>query len=523
MRMKPLQIIERYIEQATVANVCGKTIVANLPVTDIVDVVSKLYREHGLPLKLITAIDEREANGFFRIIYLFGLPTEQMFLAVSIQVQDEFPSITPVIHSASNYERKIMTFFGLQPIGHPDPRTIILHENWPTAVFPLRKDFAWNSRPPIADGSFRFNELEGEGIYQIPVGPVHAGIIEPGHFRFSVAGEDILLLEARLGYSHKGSEKLFETLPLAEKLLLAERISGDSSVSHALAFVQAVEALGNVTVSEQAGYLRVILAELERIANHIGDIGAIMGDTGFNFGGAHCARLRETVLQTNEKITGSRFLRGTIQIGGANVNLTHETKQDMLLWLDTLQADFDQIIAIAEKSNSLLNRLKTTGTLSRQIALDHGVVGVAGRAVGFRMDARTDFPYDGYSKLETPIAVEEGGDVYARYRVRVKEIATSVSLIKTALAVLLPEEREQLPAQVTLTPNSYAVGIVEGWRGDIVYLVATDKQGNISRVAVRDPSFLNWSAIGYACQGNIVPDFPLINKSFNLSYSGNDL
>ncbi len=515
--------ISTYIPKGTKTKQYGNLFVYDVAPDAIVETCAALHQTHGLPLKTITAFDDRESSGAFTIMYVFGVPKKNIFLAPRISVKEEFPSLTPVIHEASPYERKIMTLFGLKPVGHPDPRSLILHENWPDNIFPLRKDFDWQTRPKEAHTPFEFRRFEGEGVYEIPVGPVHAGIIEPGHFRFSVAGEEILMLEPRLGYCHKGSEKLFEVLSLPDKLKLSERISGDSSFSHSLAFCQALESLAGIKISEQDALTRVVFAELERLANHFGDIGAIMIDTGFNFGGAHGARLREIVMRLNDALAGHRFLRGVNTIGGVAQRLNAKAKKMLLEQLEMLETDFSEVMAVANNSTSLMNRLKGTGVLPERIAKDHGVVGVAGRAVGFDYDARVDYPYAAYDGLKVIVPTETGGDVFARFSVRVKEVSASFEIIKQALAKLPKEPAETKPVTPPFPNNGYAVGIVEGWRGDIVYLVATDAKGNISRVAPRDPSFLNWTALGHAGAGNMVPDFPLINKSFNLSYTGNDL
>ncbi|MHB8858745.1 MAG: hydrogenase large subunit [Thermoleophilia bacterium] len=534
-------ISRKYLPRNAAVESHGNLIACEVPAAEIAAVCESLYDHHELPLMIITCFDERDRSGFFRIMYVFGVPGENLFLGLWIEVLGEFPSLTPRIHEASIHERRIKTFFGLEPVGHPNPRPLILHENWPADAFPLRKDFDWKTRPPEAEGSFRFRELGGEGIYEIPVGPVHAGIIEPGHFRFSVAGEEILLLEPRLGYSHKGSEKLFEVLPQADKLRLAERISGDSSFSHALAFCLALESLAGISVPESDNRHRVVFSELERLANHIGDIGAIMTDTGFNFGGAAGARLREAVMQINERLTGSRFLRGVAKLGGTNARLKPETIRRLPAELDALEKDFDDVLAVAESSNTLINRLEGTGILPLAIARDHGVRGIPARAVGLRADARVDYPYCAYGKISLDVATEDDGDVLARFRVRVAEVHASIAILKEMLGSLdnvsghtgkSPGHEEDAtgatheptePLNADYRKNSFAVSVVEGWRGSIVYLVATDSNGEISRVAVCDPSFLNWTALGYAGQENMVPDFPLINKSFNLSYSGNDL
>lgn len=505
--------------------ICGNIAFFEVLALDIKKIAVDLHHKN-LQLNLLTATDERSAGEGVKIWYLFGVPKQNMFIAPFIRLNNttEFPSLTPVIHQAYGFERKIHTFFGLTPVGHPDLRPIILHENWPADVFPLRKDFDQKTKPKEVRGTYPFQKVAGEGIYEIPVGPIHAGIIEPGHFRFSVAGEEIILLEAKLGFVHKGSEKLFETLPLPEKLRLSEKISGDSSFSHALAFCQAVEQLADIAPPKRALYLRVIYAELERLANHLGDIGAIMIDAGFNFGGSQGARLREMVMQINERLTGSRFLRGVNAIGGVAKDIDMQETIALSKDLENLQKDFSEVIAVAQNSTSLFNRLKDTGVLLPTTAADYGALGVAAKATGMLADARVNFPYAAYSNLNfTAIETEQGGDVHARFMIRVKEVYASMNLIQRALGKLT-EGPIHAGAPVTeLKKNALAVGMVEGWRGQIVYFITTDAEGNISRVAVCDPSFLNWPLVGEVGPGNVVPDFPLINKSFNLSYSGNDL
>ena len=497
----------------------------NVDAEEIIDICKNLYFEQKLQLKTITATDERKDGVGFKIYYVFGEPKENIFITPYIVLKniEEFPSLTKDIHEASGYERRIKSFFGLEPVGHPNARGMLLHENWPSDIYPLRKNFDVKADVKWVKGNYEFQKVEGEGIYEIPVGPVHAGIIEPGHFRFSVAGEEILLLEPKLGYKHKGIEKLFESLPLNDKLKLSERVSGDTSFTHSLAFCQALENLAEIEVPKRAKYLRMIFSEMERLANHFNDIGFIMLDTGFSFGGSNCARLREQIMQWNERLSGGRYLRGVNALGGVNFDIDKVTAVELLKSLEAIVKDFNKVIEIARSSATLNNRLTGTGKLELQVAIDHGVIGVAGRASGIAHDARIEYPYAFYDDSKFEISLEKEGDVKARFEVRIKEVYTSFALIKKALENLPANKDLKSDKKIELRKKSYAIGITEGWRGEIVYFIITDANGDIARVDVRDPSFINWTVLGHAGKGNIVPDFPLINKSFDLSYSGNDL
>jgi Ni,Fe-hydrogenase III large subunit/Ni,Fe-hydrogenase III component G len=503
----------------------GNTIAYEVLPSELVSIAHDLVARKGFALKLITATDERVDKGSFFLWYLFGRPGEAVLTVLSLRLTDslDFPSLTARIHAAWNYEKRIRTFFGLNPVGHPDAKPALLQDNWPADVFPLRKDVSWMARPKPALKAVYFQKVKGEGIYEIPVGPIHAGIIEPGHFRFSVAGEEIMLLEPHLGYTHKGVEKLFEHLPLDGKVRLSEKISGDSSFSHSMALCHGLEQLGQISVNRRARYLRLIYAELERLANHFGDIGAITLDAGFNFGGSQGARLREKVMRINERLTGSRFLRGVNAIGGVTKDIGCSEKERLVAEITEIERDFSGMIVVLENSASLLNRLKGTGKISRDVAGNHHAVGIAARAVGMSIDTRIDFPYAAYDDVRLgPAAVEQDGDVYARYRVRVKEAVSSMEIILKALQDLPDGPIAGVTPPAIFAKNAIAVSLVEGWRGEILYFIRTDARGAISLIVARDPSVINWSLLEYAALGNIVPDFPLINKSFNLSYSGND-
>lgn len=473
-------------------------------------------------LILMVANDRRADKGAFEVHYLFANGAENWF----VHATQDLPADDPRIDSMATFylpagrlEREISDMFGIQVIGHPLSRRLVRHSFWPEEYYPLRKD-AFPPQDFKGEGApYPFLPVEGEGIYEIPVGPVHAGIIEPGHFRFSVVGETVINLQMHLFFTHKGTEKLFEGRTPLEGVELAERISGDTSVGHSLAYCQALEKLAGCEIPDRAKYLRVILLEMERLYNHIADFGAICNDTGFAVAHAHCFRIRERLLRLNKKLTGSRLLRGSIVPGGVQHNLPAEL--DLAAELDAILADFNQVVEISLGNTMLMDRLEGTGRLTTQTARDHGVVGTVARASGIDADVRRDHPFAAYPWLRFNVPVYSSGDVYARTIVRVDEVRESVGLIQQALHDL-PHGLIVHPF-TTLPAWTPAFSIVEGWRGAIVHWVMADERGNLFRVKVKDPSFVNWPALPFALLKNIVPDFPLCNKSFNQSYSGNDL
>jgi Ni,Fe-hydrogenase III large subunit/Ni,Fe-hydrogenase III component G len=489
--------------------------------SDVKDLGDLVCRSLGAELIVMAADDRRPDTHAFFVHYLFAHRTANWFLHASARLdgrQPELPSLARFHYPASRFEREIRDLFGVMVTGHPDPRPLVKHGFWPDAYYPLRKDA--RARAFSDDGQpFPFREVGGEGVYEIPVGPVHAGVIEPGHFRFSVMGETIIDMKSRLYFTHKGTEKLFEGRNPADGIELAERVSGDTSVGHGLAYSQAVEAAADVDVPLRARYLRVILLELERLYNHIADVGAIANDTGFAIAHAHCYRIREQLLRLNKQLTGSRLLRGVVCPGGLVRDLS--IPSDLSARVEAAVADFDQIVEICLKNTLLLDRLEGTGTLKPDVASDHGVLGYVARASGIDLDARRDHPFAAYPHLTFNVPVFPHGDVKDRVSVRVEEVHESVELIQQACRhVPSCGVRADLGRTDAFTP---AFGIVEGWRGRIVHWIMTRDDGRLHRVKIVDPSFFNWPALSQALVGNIVPDFPLCNKSFNQSYSGNDL
>ncbi|HLG13761.1 MAG TPA: NADH-quinone oxidoreductase subunit C [Blastocatellia bacterium] len=474
--------------------------------------------------ELILAEDARAECGQFRLRYIFEIEGADVFVVVTTETPADdatIPSLATRWYQASRFEREIHDLFGLVPVDHPDLRRLPLHQFWPADYYPLQR-----TPPPqrefVDDGTpYPFRRVEGEGIHEITVGPVHAGIIEPGHFRFSVEGETIINLESRLYFVHKGIEKLFEEVAFSRAVALAERISGDSSVAHAMAFCQAIESLAGVTIPARAAYLRVVLLELERIYNHIADIGAICTDTGFAFANAHAMRIRENMVRLNARLTGHRLLRGTLEPGGVRIDLSQGQIADAQATLAQVNADFEEVADIALKNNLVVDRLQGTGRLTTRTAREMQVVGLVARASGIDADARRDHPFAAYGDLPFRVAVLRAGDVWARFMVRAEELHESFGLVARALD-RLPEG--SLAASIREIPvGASSFGLVEGWRGPIWHWVVAGANGSLSRVKIKDASFANWPALNYAILKNIVPDFPLVNKSFNLSYAGNDL
>jgi len=487
-------------------------------------VAAHLYKLRKIRLAMVFGIDRRTEEGVFYLLYTFACDLVGGFIVVRTPVpatDPVFPSLTPLIPAVNWQEREIQDWLGLTAAGHPNPRRVAFHDDFPDGIYPLRKDFDLFSKPqPLRGPRHLFRPVKGEGVFQVPVGPIHAGIIEPGHFRFSVAGEPVLYLQIRLFYTHKATEKLFEHKPLAHAVFLAESISGDSSFSHSTAFCQAIESLARVEVPRRARLMRTVLLELERLYNHIADVGAIASDVGFMVANAHAMRLKEQLLRLNAELTGNRLQRGMNVYGGLRRDWDARQIQNARDVLRSLKTELDSLVDLILSSASTRDRLETTGVLPHKTAVDLGVVGVAARASGVDLDVRRDFPYAAYDEIPPKVVVHSNGDVFDRMRVRIEEADDSIRIALEALGRLTPG-----PVNIALPPippESCALGYVEGWRGEILHWVLTGANGSLARCKIKDPSLNNWPALPEAVQGNIIPDFPVINKSFNLSYSGTD-
>ena len=481
-------------------------------------VASYVYKKFGASL-----VTEHAADlGPMRVYAVFSLNKEGLFVTVMSDIEDRhvYRSLTPDIYAADWYEREIMDMFGLIPLGHPDLRPLVLYDDWPQDLYPLRKDFDLSSRVPRVPTEYHFKKVEGEGVFEIPVGPVHAGVIEPGHFRFSVAGEPVINLEIRLGYAHKGIEKLSESMPYAKGVYLAERISGDNSVAHAAAYCQAVEQAGDIVIPDRAEYLRTVYLEMERVYCHLGDVGGIALDTGFNVAASHAFILKERMMQLNAHTSDSRLLRSTCCIGGVRRDIGTDTAMRIRGTLIRTKLDLNDLVELLAHTPSFLDRVESTGRLPEEAARSLNVVGPAARASGIGRDVRQDHPYAAYGKLNFKVPVLKEGDVDARLHVKIDEIYESMSLIEQALDTMPAGEICSAPIEIPV--GRIGMGLVEAPRGEAVHWLLSG-EGRPFRHKIRDPSYCNWPALEVAVPGNIVPDFPLINKSFNLSYSGSDL
>ena len=429
-----------------------------------------------------------------------------------------FPSVAQHHPAASRLERTIRDLYGFEPAGLPDPRPWLDHGKWPVR-HPLGARAPASSAPP----PYAFLPTEGESLHQIPVGPVHAGIIEPGHFRFTANGEAVVRLEQRLGYVHKGIEPALTGAPLGHAARLAGRVSGDSTVAYGWAFARAVEAALGIEVPARAVWLRALMAELERLANHFGDIGAICNDAAFTLMHAHCGVLREHVLRAADAGFGHRLMMDRVVPGGVATDLTPAGVAAVRALIARARQAFPALVELYDSTTSLQDRTVGTGVAQPALVRAYGAGGFVGRASGRAFDARHELAYAPYDQLRFEVPVLAEGDVNARVWIRIREVEQSLALIEQIL-----ERLESTAGGVHVAPAGPGrtvdgMAIVEGFRGDVLVWLRLDVDGRIERCHLRDPSWFQWPLLEAAIEDNIVADFPLCNKSFNCSYSGHDL
>ena len=517
------QLVDQYAGRIRVDAESATELYATTDIDDVPAIAENLRNHYGARLVTVFAEDRVVPEGAFYNYYVFERSGDARYLVLRGAISaaaPRFPSLAVDLPSVNWQEREIQDWFGLEAEGHPNPRRVALHDHWPE-VHPLRKSFALDTvLPPFEGERHVYRPTLGEGVFQVPVGPVHAGIIEPGHFNFAVAGEPILYLQLRMFYTHKGTEKLFEHMPVSKGVFLAESVSGDSAFSHGTAFCQAVEKAAGTAIPFRAAAMRTIYLELERIYNHIADVGAISTDVGFVIANSHAGRIREMLLGLNEELSGSRLLRATVCLGGVRRDWDAAQVTAIGATVTRVEREFRSLVALIQSSDSTRDRLERTGWLSPKKAAALGIVGVGGRASGMDLDVRRDHPYAAYENLSIKVPVYTDGDVLHRMQVRIDEVLESIEMIRAVLQHLPGgPHREHVGA---LEPGLCALSAVEGWRGEIVYWIRTGADNHLERCKIKDPSLNNWPALVEAVQGNIIADFPVINKSFNLSYSGTD-
>ncbi len=473
----------------------------------------------GGRLVALWASEDQRAAPILRAAFL----AEKSGLLLSLPVTDPqvpYPGLEDLFPAAERMQRALADLSGLHS-SDSDTRPWLRHAAWPPSYRPLI-DLQPLLTAAIPDlDTYEFVRVEGEGVHEIPVGPVHAGIIEPGHFRFSVVGEKVLKLEERLAYVHKGIERRFTELPILEGHRLAARVSGDSAVAFSWAYCQALEGISGVQIPPRAAWLRALCLELERLANHLGDLGALGNDAGFAFGLAQFSRLKEHLVRATHEALGERYLMGAIVPGGTRADLADSGARRLAVCVHELADEALTLRAIYDEHEGVRDRFTGAGVVGPELAARLGLTGFAGRASAQPFDLRVDLPCEPYTELAPVIIGRSEGDVAARVAVRFDELQESCRLIRHILHGL-PVGPHLAPVRMP-ADRAVGAGLIEGWRGPALVALEAGAGGTIRRCHPHDPSWQNWPVLEHAIIDNIVPDFPLINKSFNLSYSGHDL
>ena len=482
---------------------------------------ARLVRESGHRLVALWGADHRERDAAYSVFAAYAVAEGLCVIELPIPASVEsYPDLSPWFAVADRMQRSVHDLLGLRAQGSLDERPWLRHGAWRADEFPLRRDFDAAARRENAPDRYAFVRVEGDGVHEIPVGPVHAGIIEPGHFRFSVVGEKVLRLEAHLGYTHKGIDKRFEDFTVADGYRLAGRVSGDSTVAYAWAYAQAAESVLEVRPPPRARWLRALMLERERVANHLGDLGALGNDAAFGFAFAQFMRLKEDWLRLAHQTFGHRFMMDRIVPGGVAGDVSPAQLQILAEQGRRIASEVRSMRRIYDEHSGLQDRFLTAGRVTPELARRLGLAGLAGRASRQAFDLRVDQPTVPYGDLAVNKIVYAAGDVAARVHVRFDELFESVRLLE-AIVERVPagDIAVELPAP---RAGDFGVGWVEGWRGEVLVALEAGEGGRIARCHAHDPSWNNWPVLEHAVMGNIVPDFPLINKSFNLSYSGAD-
>lgn len=509
-----MSVLASKVFSMTNGEAVGVKSISSMPLHDFLDYVIEAT-EHGVRISALFGQPLGERR--MRLWAVLSYDSQSLILPLYTDLTEgSYPSLTPYCPQAHWFERELFEQWTVKPEGHPWLKPVRFH-----APYRIPEDSRTAMGAPVI-GVTDFFRVEGAEVHEVAVGPVHAGIIEPGHFRFQCHGEDVLHLEISLGYQHRGIERALTGSPNGRTIHYMETLAGDTTAGHATAYCQAVEALSGSPVPPKAQVLRAVALELERIANHTGDLGALAGDVGYLPTLSYCGRIRGDVLNMTALICGNRFGRGLIRPTGVGFDIDSTARDGLLKRLDAVEKDLEVAVELLWKTSSVMARFEGTGALSRGICDQIGLVGPAARACGADRDVRQDMPFGTFQFAQIPVSTWSSGDVFARAYVRWLEIQRSITFIREQLASL--PAGEILKKQVgSLAPNRFAISLVEGWRGEICHVAITDEQGTFSRYKVVDPSFHNWFGLACALRDQQISDFPLCNKSFNLSYCGHDL
>jgi Ni,Fe-hydrogenase III large subunit len=468
-------------------------------------------------------------SGGGKVVQFFGFQTgdtvrlmailrTDVLLVAACDVPETYPSLTAQCEPFHLFEREIAEQYGIVPEGHPWLKMVRYQPNCRGVDDVFGNDYAED-----IPGRYEYYSVAGDEIHEVAVGPVHAGVIEPGHFRFNCIGERVLNLEIQLGYQHRGVEDLLLSAEAGRLAFIAENIAGDTSVGHSLCHAQAMEALAGIRTDDGSKIIRTIGLELERIANHVGDLGALSGDVAFLPPANYCGRMRGDFLNMSLLLCGNRFGKGLVRPGGVRFPMDADNRRDLAARISELKPQVKHTIDLLFSTSSVRSRFEGCGTVSRSDAEKLGLVGPAGRACGIVYDGRRCFPTEHYDQLDIPENAEATGDVYARAKVRADEVMQSIGIIESLLTDPVETEVIDIPGTSTLAPDSFVVTLNEAWRGELSHCVLTDSQGSIRRYKIKDPSFHNWNGLSMSLRDTGISDFPLNNKSYNLSYCGFDL
>ena len=444
------------------------------------------------------------------------LRTDELLVAIC-DAPEIYPALTTECEPFHMFEREIAEQYGIRPEGHPWLKMVRYHENYRGVT-----DVFGNDYKEDIPGRYDYYSVEGDEIHEVAVGPVHAGVIEPGHFRFNCIGERVLNLEIQLGYQHRGVEKLLLTADSKRLPFITENIAGDTSVGHSLCHAQAMESLSGTRIDSGAKTIRTIGFELERLANHVGDLGALSGDVAFLPPANYCGRMRGDFLNLSLLICGNRFGKGLVRPGGVRFPINDDNRRDLLARISELKPQVKHTIDLIFSTSSVRSRFEGCGAVSRNDAEKMGLVGPAGRACGLPYDVRRCFPTEDYHQVDIPEHFESTGDVYARAKIRADEVMQSIGIIESLLSG--PVESDVIDiTDMDLSPDSLVVTLNEAWRGELSHCILTNDAGGILHYKIKDPSFHNWNGLSMSLRDTEISDFPLNNKSYNLSYCGFDL